>query len=151
MEITLAVDYGHSRTGTAVSAGWMARPLEVLHERAPEALITRLLVLARQEMATRFLVGLPVNADGTEGEQAQSARQFARQLAAATALPVYLWNEYGSSQAAQAQMIGANTRRKARREKLDAIAAAVFLQEYVEQGGDGAEQVLPESKPADEG
>jgi putative holliday junction resolvase len=150
MEVTFAIDYGASRVGTAASSGFHARPLEVLPHGSIESLIARLLKLAHQEMVTRFVVGLPVNADGTEGEQAAAARAFAATLAAATPLPVYLWNEYGSSQAAQAQMIGASTSRKARREKLDAIAAAVFLQEFVEQQGTGAELVSPAPQPPDE-
>ncbi len=150
MEVTFAIDYGSSRVGTAVSAGWMATPLDVLPHGTLDSLLERLLKLAHQEMVTRFVVGLPINADSTEGEQAAAARAFAARLAAATPLPVYLWNEYGSSQAAQAQMIGANTSRKARREKLDAIAAAVFLQEFVEQKGAGAELVRPAEPSPDE-
>ena len=144
MEVTLAVDYGLARVGTAVCAGWMARPLEVIPATAgEEAVIERLLALAAHEMATRLLVGLPVNADGSEGEQAKLAREFAARLAARTALPVYLWDEYGSSQAAMNQMIGAGRRRRARKEQLDAVAAALFLQEFVDQGGEGGERVLP--------
>ncbi len=143
MEVTLAIDYGAARVGTAVSAGFMARPLEVLPHGSGESLIVRLQALAREEMVTRYVVGLPVNADGSEGEQAAAARAFAGQLARAVPQPVLLWNEYGSSQAAQAQMIGASTSRRARREKLDAWAAAHFLQEFVEREGIGAERVLP--------
>lgn len=146
MVVTLAIDYGSARVGTAVSAGWMARALEVLPHGSVESLIERLLTLARQEMVTQFLVGLPVNADGSEGEQAVAARAFAQQLAARTDLPVLLWSEYGSSQAAQAQMIGNSSRRKTRREKLDAMAAAMFLQEFVERNGAEAERVYPEGK-----
>ncbi|MGH2543343.1 MAG: Holliday junction resolvase RuvX [Ardenticatenaceae bacterium] len=144
MEITLAIDYGSARVGTAMSAGWMARPLEVLPHGTVESLIDRLRALARREMVTRFVVGLPVNADGSEGAQAAAARAFALALTRAVPQPVFLWNEYGSSQAAQAQMIDAQTRRRARREKLDAVAAALFLQEFLEQDGVSAERVYPE-------
>jgi putative Holliday junction resolvase len=146
MELTLAIDYGASRVGVAVSAGFLPRPLDVLQHGALEPLIERLLAIAKREMATRLLVGLPVNADGTEGEQARSVRYFARRLAAATTLPVWLWNEYGSSQAARDGMIAANTSRRARKSKLDALAAAAFLQEFIEQNGVGAERVLPVSR-----
>ncbi|MDQ4077944.1 MAG: Holliday junction resolvase RuvX [Chloroflexota bacterium] len=149
MEVTLAIDYGTARVGTAVSAGWMARPLEVLPHGTMETLIERLKVLAKQEMVTRFLVGLPINADGSEGEQADAVRAFAARLAAAVPQPVFLWNEYGSSQAAQTHMIASGTGRKARRERLDAIAAAVFLQEFIEQAGVGAERVDPRDGSSD--
>lgn len=143
MEISLAIDYGATRVGVAASAGFLPRPLDVLQHGALEGLLERLLKIAHSEMATRMVIGLPVNADGTEGEQAKSVRYFAQRLANATTLPVWLWNEYGSSQTAQAQMIAANTSKKARKTKLDALAAAAFLQEYIEQNGEGAERVLP--------
>lgn len=146
MQITLAIDYGLARVGTAVSAGWMARPLEVYSHGTLASLLRRLLQLADQEMVTQFLVGLPVNADGSENEQSSYVRLFAQQLANRSAIPVFLWDEYGSSQKAQAQMIGANTRRKARRQKLDAIAAAVFLQEYIESEDKEAERLLPKEE-----
>ncbi len=148
MEISLAIDYGATRVGVAASAGFLPRPLDVLQHGALDGLIERLLKIARNEMATRIIIGLPVNADSTEGEQAKSVRYFAQRLANATVLPVWLWNEYGSSQAAQAQMIAANTSKKARKTKLDALAAAAFLQEYIEQNGEGAERVCPVSQEA---
>lgn len=146
MDITVAIDYGAARVGVAASAGFLPRPLDVLQHGTFAALLERLLALATREQATRLVVGLPVNADGTEGDQAKSVRYFAQRLANSTTLPVWLWNEYGSSQAAQANMIAANTRKKARKQKLDALAAAAFLQEYIEQNGVGAERVLPVSQ-----
>jgi putative Holliday junction resolvase len=149
MELTLAIDYGATRVGVAASAGFLPRPLDVLQHGALEGLIERLLKMAQSEMATRILIGLPVNADGTEGTQAKSVRYFAQRLANATPLPVWLWNEYGSSQAAQAQMIAANTSKKSRKTKLDALAAAAFLQDYIDQNGEGAERVFPVSQETD--
>lgn len=149
MEVTVAIDYGAARVGVAASAGWMARPVTVLPRAALPTLLDQLRALAKQEMASLWLVGLPVNADGSEGEQAQATRAFARALANAVPEPVFLWNEYGSSQRAQQRMIEMGTSRKARRDKLDAWAAAVFLQDWIEQGGTGAERVWPGEPPAD--
>jgi putative Holliday junction resolvase len=112
-------------------------------------LIRQIRELAKEEMVTRYLVGLPVNADGTEGEQASEAREFAMSLACAVPEPVFLWDEYGSSQAAQERLLEGSHRRKARRERLDAVAAAVFLQEYVDRDGAGAERVYPEGEMTD--
>ncbi len=150
MELTLAIDYGASRVGIAASAGFLPRPLDVLQHGALDGLIERILKIAQSEMATRIVMGLPVNADGTEGEQAKSVRYVAQRLANATPLPVWLWNEYGSSQSAQATMIATNTSKKARKTKLDALAAAAFLQEYIEQNGEGAERVLPVSQETEQ-
>lgn len=144
MDITLAIDYGRVRVGVALCVGWIARPLEILPHRSLSSLIDRLLKLAKEELVTQFLVGLPVHADGSEGEQAKIARTFANELALHTKLPVLLWNEYGSSISAQQQMIASNTRRKKRRKKLDAIAAAVFLQEFIDDSEKNVERVLPQ-------
>jgi len=144
MDITLAVDYGTARVGVALCVGWIARPLEVLPHRSLASLIDRVLKLAKEELVTQFLVGLPVNANGSEGPQAEITRTFANQLALHTTLPVLLWNEYGSSMNAQQQMIASKTRRKSRRKRLDAIAAAVFLQEFVDDSKKNVERVLPQ-------
>lgn len=147
-EITLAIDYGGRRVGVAASAGFLARPLEVVPHGQVESLITRLLALAKQEGATQLLVGWPLNMDGSEGEQALKTRAFAERLAAATALPVFLWDERRSSSDAQAQLIASGAGRKARRAKRDAVAAALFLQDFVDQAGRGAQRVLPPAPAA---
>lgn len=147
MELTFAIDYGRRRVGTAVSAGFHARPLEVLHHGEPDALVARLLELAHREQATRIVVGLPRNADGSEGEQAALTREFATRLADASPLPVLLWDEYGSTARAQEQLIASGRRRKRRRERLDAVAAAMLLQDFVERGPEGAERVRVEEEP----
>ncbi|MCB0078977.1 MAG: Holliday junction resolvase RuvX, partial [Anaerolineales bacterium] len=142
-EVTMAVDYGTARVGVAVSAGLLARPVEVIPNRTPDQLLAQLQRLARDELVTRWLVGLPTNADGSEGEQAAVSREFAQWLADAQPLPVFLWDEHGSSQQAQAQMIAAGMKQKRRKEMLDAWAAAQFLQQYVDRDGWGVEQVWP--------
>lgn len=146
MEVTLAIDYGARRVGLAVSAGFLARPLEVVPHGELDALVARILRLAAQEMVTRLVVGLPVHADGTEGEQAAASRHFARHLAGRTPLPVLLFDEYGSSQSAQSALIAGGARRRKRRARLDAVAAAQFLQEFVDRDGQGSERILAEEQ-----
>lgn len=143
MDVTLAVDYGGRRVGLAMSAGLLARPLMVLPHGRLDSLIVRLLDLAQAEQAERFLVGLPLNADGSIGPQAERTMRFARALAAATPTPVYLWDERRSSLAAQESLIASGKRRKARKQQLDAYAAAAFLQEYLDENGHGAILVDP--------
>jgi putative Holliday junction resolvase len=143
LNVTMALDYGAARVGVAVSVGLLARPLEVLPNRSPDELLERLRRLARDEMVTQWLVGLPVNADGSEGDQAVEARAFARWLAEAQPLPVLLWDEYGSSQEAHQRMIASGMRQKRRQAQLDAWAAAHFLQRFVDQDERDAERVWP--------
>lgn len=144
-EVVLAVDYGKRRVGVAAGVGMAPRPVAVLPHGSLESLIARLVELARAEQAAKIIVGLPLNTDGSEGEQAAQCRAFAEALAAQTDIPVYLWDERYTSKDAQQQMIAAGTTQKARREKLDAVAAAVMLEHYFEHQGVGAERVIPKS------
>ncbi len=74
------------------------------------------------------VIGLPLNMDGSEGPRAQSARAYARNLAAATGLPVLLWDERLSTVAAERALIAADTSRKRRAAVIDQVAAAYILQ-----------------------
>ncbi len=75
-----------------------------------------------------IVIGLPLNMDGSEGPRAQSARAYARNLAAATGLPVLLWDERLSTVAAERALIAADTSRKRRAAVIDQVAAAYILQ-----------------------
>lgn len=141
---TLGIDYGGQRVGLAVSVGFAPRPIDVLSHGNVESLIARILDVASTERVARIVVGLPLNADGTEGPQADVTRKFAKLLAAETLLPVMLWDERHTSQQAEEQMIAAGTSAKARREKLDAIAAALLLQDFFANDGVSAELVTAE-------
>jgi len=75
-----------------------------------------------------IVIGLPLNMDGSEGPRAQSARAYARNLGAATSLPVLLWDERLSTVAAERALIAADTSRKRRAATIDKVAAAYILQ-----------------------
>lgn len=143
-EPTLGIDYGGRRVGLAVSIGFAPRPIDVLQHGEMESLIERILSVASAERVTRIVVGLPLHADGTEGDQAKTTREFAELLAMATSLPVLLWDERHTSQQAADQMISAGTSQKARHDKLDAVAAAMLLKDFFEHNGAGAERVAPQ-------
>ncbi len=87
-----------------------------------------LLALAAERAATGFVLGLPVNMDGTEGPRAQSTRAFARNLAKLTALPIALWDERLSTAAVERELIAADVSRKKRAAVIDQHAAAYILQ-----------------------
>ena len=88
----------------------------------------RLLALAAERKAIGFVLGLPVNMDGSEGPRAQSARAFARNFAKLTALPIALWDERLSTAAVERGLIEADMRRNKRKEVIDQHAAAYILQ-----------------------
>ncbi len=87
-----------------------------------------LLALAAERAAVCFVLGLPINMDGTEGPRAQSTRAFARNFAKLTALPIALWDERLSTAAVERDLIAADVSRKKRAAVIDQHAAAFILQ-----------------------
>ena len=88
----------------------------------------RLLALADERGAVGFVLGLPLNMDGTEGPRAQSTRAFARNLSKATELPIALWDERLSTAAVERNLIAADVSRAKRAAVIDQHAAMFILQ-----------------------
>lgn len=88
----------------------------------------RLLALAAERNAAGFVVGLPINMDGSEGPRAQSTRAFARNFARLTELPIALWDERLSTAAVERDLIQTDMSRKKRAAVIDQHAAAFILQ-----------------------
>lgn len=88
----------------------------------------RILALAGARGAVGFVLGLPVNMDGSEGPRAQATRAFARNLARLTELPIVLWDERLSTAAVEREMIATDMSRARRAEVVDQQAAAFILQ-----------------------
>ena len=97
-----------------------------------ERLVERLAALAREHGAQRLAVGLPRNMDGSEGESAQNARDIGALLEAATGLPVEFVDERGTTITAHGYLNETNTRGKRRKAVVDAVAATVILQNYLD-------------------
>jgi putative pre-16S rRNA nuclease len=88
----------------------------------------RLLALAAERNAIGFVLGLPINMDGSEGPRAQSTRAFARNFAKLTELPIALWDERLSTAAVERELIGHDVSRKKRAAVIDQHAAMYILQ-----------------------
>jgi len=88
----------------------------------------QVLALAAERNAIGFVLGLPVNMDGSEGPRAQSTRAFARNFAKLTELPIALWDERLSTAAVERQLIEADVSRRKRAAVIDQHAAAFILQ-----------------------
>ena len=86
------------------------------------------LALAAERSAVGFVLGLPINMDGSEGPRAQSTRAFARNFAKLTELPIALWDERLSTAAVERGLIEADMRRDRRKEVIDQHAAMFILQ-----------------------
>ena len=84
--------------------------------------------IVRDQGVGGFVVGLPINMDGSEGPRAQSARAFAANIKAKLGLPVMLWDERLSTVAVERTLLEADASRKRRDEVIDKMAAAYILQ-----------------------
>jgi putative Holliday junction resolvase len=128
----LALDVGDKRLGVAVcdQRQTLASPLTVLERRSKAEDLERLARLATEQGVAGLVVGHPLNADGSAGLQARQAARYAARVASTLSLPLLLWDEYGSSQEAAARLAHAPKQR--RRAHLDAEAAAVILQDYLD-------------------
>jgi putative Holliday junction resolvase len=130
----MGIDYGQKRIGVAISdsAGSIASPLTVLPATgrlADDA--ASVIALSDQYDVERFVVGLPINMDATEGFQAKLTRAFAGELGALSARPVDLYDERLSSWAADRVFDEAQLTRKQRNARRDAVAAQIILQGYL--------------------
>ena len=130
----IAVDYGDARTGVAVSdlTGTMAGETLTINEWNAERLAQRLAFFARERSCDRFVLGLPKNMDSTEGPRAEKARRFAEMLEAESGLPVVLWDERRSTIEAHAILHAAGKKEKKHRASVDAVAASLLLEGYLD-------------------
>ncbi len=141
---TLAIDLGTRRVGLAISdeGGAWATPLEVLFVTDPVQAIEPILKVVRTEAVRRIVIGLPINMDDSTGPAARSVRAWAATLAqsAADLLPpvdIIFVDERLSSFAAEQQLTdrkkaGEKMTQKRKKQQLDAVAAAGFLQAFLD-------------------
>lgn len=126
----LGLDLGTKTIGVAASDPdrRLATGVETVARKAFTADAQRLLALAAERKAAGFVLGLPLNMDGSEGPRAQSTRAFARNLAKLTELPIALWDERLSTAAVERELIGADVSRAKRAAVIDEHAAVFILQ-----------------------
>ena len=126
----VGLDLGEKTIGVAVSDPdrQLATGVETIMRKAFAVDAARLFALAAERRAIGFVLGLPLNMNGTEGPRAQSARAFARNLAGRTELPIGLWDERLSTAAVERDLIAADASRRRRKAVIDQHAAAFILQ-----------------------
>jgi putative Holliday junction resolvase len=131
----LGVDPGDQRIGVAVSdpSGTIANPLAVVRHVARKLDAAQIAQIAAEQAAVKIVVGCPYDIDGQSGPQARKSERFAEALRAQTDLPVVLWDESGSTQAARAARVAMGARRAKRAGHLDELAATYILQTYLDQ------------------
>jgi putative Holliday junction resolvase len=129
----LAVDLGHARTGLAIcdEGEVLASPLMVLPSYNWDKLLIQVAEQVEKTSAGAVVVGLPKNMDGTEGESAQNARDFAQKLSEQISVPVHLQDERCTTMVAHTYLNDTNVRGKKRKAVVDAVAATIILQDYL--------------------
>ncbi len=126
----MGLDLGEKTIGIALSDGlrMTATPVETLRRRkfTPDA--RHIIDMAERENVAAFVIGLPVNMDGSMGPRVQSTKAFARNLARMTDIPVVLWDERLSTAAVERTLLEADMSRAKRAQVVDKLAAAWILQ-----------------------
>ncbi len=126
----LGLDLGTKTIGVAVCDPdrRVATGIQTVTRKAFTADAQRLLVLAAERSACGFVLGLPLNMDGSEGPRAQSTRAFARNFSRLTELPIGLWDERLSTAAVERELIANDVSRAKRAKVIDEHAAIYILQ-----------------------
>lgn len=133
----IGLDLGTKTIGVAVSDPdrRLATGVETLRRTAFTADANRLVALATARDAVGFVLGLPLNMDGSEGPRAQSTRAFARNFSRLTELPIAFWDERLSTAAVERQLIAADASRNKRGKVIDEHAAIFILQGALDRLG----------------
>ena len=126
----LGLDLGSKTIGVAASdpERRLAIAVETIFRTTFTTDAKRLLHLAAERRAVGFVLGLPLNMNGSEGPRAQSTRAFARNFAKLTELPIALWDERLSTIAVERELIAADVGRAKRAAVIDQHAAVFILQ-----------------------
>lgn len=132
--VILSVDYGDARTGLAVCdrLELLASPVAVFAEAYAPKLAGLIVAEAKKSGAQEIVLGLPRNMDGSEGFRAQKCREFAALLEETCGVPVKLWDERLTTVRAHQALNQTNTRGKKRKAVVDAVAAVMILQDYID-------------------
>jgi len=133
----LALDIGERRTGVAVGE-ILARPLKTLSRRSKAQDYAAIAELIRENQVDTLVVGLPLNMDGSKGEQAEWTIRYAGGLKQALdemqiEVEMVYWDERLTTQQAQEALLDSGRGWLARRARVDAVAAAVILQGYLDR------------------
>jgi len=131
----LALDVGDRRIGVAISDvnQVLARSLQVIERRSRQEDFAAVARLVEEYEVEKVVVGYPRSLDGSVGSQARKVERYAGRLAKALTVPVLLWDERLSTVTAERLMREGRSRsKKKQRQEMNAVAAAVILQDYLD-------------------
>ena len=129
----MGVDYGDARTGIAISdlLCSIVGTTTVVPSRNREKAIVDIVKLCKDHSVGKIVVGLPRNMDGTEGARAELCREFAADLGEATGLEIIMWDERRTTVEAHNILSQHNYHGKKRKNTVDAVAASLILEGYL--------------------
>jgi len=130
----LGIDSGERTLGLALSdpEGILASALQTIRRSGEAKDLAALAEVIAEHEVGEIVVGHPLNMNGSRGPQAQKAEALAELLRQRFQLPVHLWDERLSTVAAERVMLEADISRQKRKKAIDQVAAAFFLQGYLE-------------------
>jgi len=129
-DLVAGLDLGTTTIGLALSdkGRRFATPRPVINRKKFSIDADVLLAFAAKDEVKAFIIGLPINMDGSQGPRAQATRAFVRNMSEKTAIPFTFWDERLSTVAAERALIEMDVSRKKREERIDSAAAAFILQ-----------------------
>ena len=134
----MGLDFGSKTVGVAVSdpLGITAQPIEIVRRKSENKLrqtLARIEELIREYQVTQLVLGLPKNMNNTLGERAEKSLEFKEMLERRTGLPVVMWDERLTTVEANRALMEGNVRREERGKYVDALAAVLILQCYLDR------------------
>jgi putative Holliday junction resolvase len=136
----LALDVGDRRIGVAVSdaTGLIATPLTVIRRASKAKDFDRIAQLIQEQGVSGLVIGQPLNTNGSAGPQARRVERYSTALVVALNekgldLPILFWDERMSTQRAREILFATGRKAREHRQWIDAVAAAVILQDYLDE------------------
>ncbi len=134
----LAIDLGEKRIGLAISdeTRTIAGSYGVISRKSRREDYERYAKIVEDEAVTLIVMGLPITLSGQEGQRAAWVRDYSAELSKNIALPLEFWDERFSTKQAEASLHARGKRGKRAKERVDAVAAAFILQDYLDAHAD---------------
>ncbi|MDD4050999.1 MAG: Holliday junction resolvase RuvX [candidate division Zixibacteria bacterium] len=131
----IGIDLGRRRVGLALSdpSGTIAAPIGTLLVTGMNDALKKVLAAVAEHHPTGIVLGMPTHLSGRSSEIGEAVHKFARKLETATGLPIYFEDERYSSQEAEAVLHELGKKIKGNKERIDRIAAAIFLQSFLDR------------------
>lgn len=129
----LAIDYGDSRVGLAVSdlMGWTAQGIKTVPNHGDKKLLAEIEPVIKEYNPEKIVIGLPKNMDGTLGFRAEATYEFAKRLETIYNGEIVYWDERLTTVSAAHVLNATNTRGKKRKNVIDTVSACMILEGYL--------------------